>query len=100
MMQTESKQQVWSARVQEQAASGLGIRAWCVREGLTEATFHYWRKRLSVPAQPAPSSLIALPFVSRPASPALELETPHGYVVRIASLEQLGWVKGLLEVLR
>jgi hypothetical protein len=30
-MQTESKQQVWSARVQEQAASGLGIRVWCVR---------------------------------------------------------------------
>jgi hypothetical protein len=31
MMQTESKQQVWSARVQEQAASGVGIRVWCVR---------------------------------------------------------------------
>src|SRR4051812_45733366 len=99
MMQTESKQQVWSARVQEQAASGLGIRAWCEREGLTEATFHYWRKSLSVPAQLA-TSLIALPFVGRPATPALELETPHGYVIRIASDEQLGWVKGLLAVLR
>lgn len=99
MMQTESKQQVWSARMQKQAASGLGIRAWCMREGLTEATFHYWRKRLSVPEQPA-TSLIALPFVGRPATPALELETPHGYVIRIASGEQLGWVKSLLEVLR
>jgi hypothetical protein len=99
MMQTESKQQVWSARVQEQAASGLGIRAWCVREGLTEATFHYWRKRLSVPAQSA-ASLIAFPLVGRPAKTALELQTPHGYVIRIASDEQLGWVKGLLEVLR
>ena len=49
-MQTESRQEVWSARVQEQAASGLGTRAWCVREGLTEVTLHYWRKRLSVPA--------------------------------------------------
>jgi hypothetical protein len=99
MMQAESKQQVWSARMQEQAASGLGIKVWCVREGLNEATFHYWRKRLSVPAQPA-TSLIALPFVGRLAEPAMELQTPHGYVIRIASLEQLGWVKGLLEVLR
>lgn len=102
MMQTESKQQVWSARLQEQAASGLGIGAWCTREGLTEATFHYWRKRLSVPVQPTQpvTSLIALPFAGRPATPALELETPHGYVIRIAGGEQLGWVKGLLEVLR
>ena len=99
MMQTESKQQIWSARMQEQTASGLGIKAWCVREGFTEATFHYWRKRLSVPAQPA-TSLIALPFIGQPGKHALELETPHGYVIRIASLEQLGWVKGLLEVLR
>lgn len=98
-MQAESKQQVWSARMQGQAASGLGIKAWCVREGLNEATFHYWRKRLSVPARPA-TGLIALPFVGRPAEPAMELQTPQGYVLRIASLEQLGWVKGLLEVLR
>ena len=99
MMQAESKQQVWSARIQEQAASGLGIKQWCMREGLNEATFHYWRKRLTVSVQPAPS-LIAMPFVGQPGKHALELETPHGYVIRIAGLEQLGWVKGLLEVLR
>ena len=99
MMQAESKQQVWSTRMQEQAASGLGIKAWCIREGLNATTFHYWRKRLSVRAEPA-TSLIALPFVGRLAEPAMELQTPHGYVIRIASREQLGWVKGLLEVLR
>lgn len=98
-MQTESKQQVWSARLQEQSASGLGIRAWCVREGLSEARFHYWRKRLTVPTQPV-TNLIAFPFAGQPATHALELETPHGYVIRIASCEQLGWVKGLLEELR
>lgn len=64
MMQTESKQQVWSERFQEQAASGLGIRAGCMREGLTEPTFHYRRKCLSAPAQPV-ASLIALPFAGR-----------------------------------
>lgn len=98
-MQRESKQQVWSARVQEQATSGLGIRAWCLREGLTESTFHYWRKRLAAPPRSA-AALIALPMAGRQTGPALELQTPHGYVIRIASLEQFGWVKGLLEVLR
>jgi hypothetical protein len=49
MMQTESQQQVWSARVQEQAASGLGIRVGWGARGLTEATLYYSRKRLSAP---------------------------------------------------
>lgn len=99
MMLRESNQQVWSSRVQEQAASGLGIRAWCVREGVTETTFHYWRKRLRAPSQPA-TALIALPRIDGQLEPVLELQTPLGYVIRISSAEQLGWVKGLLEVLR
>jgi hypothetical protein len=99
MMQKESKQQVWSARVREQAGSGLGIRAWCVREGVTESTFHYWRKRVSAPAH-QPTALIALPKLGRQEASALEMMTPLGYVIRISSVEQLGWVKSLLEVLR
>ena len=98
-MQRESNQQLWSARVQEQAASGLGIHAWCVREGLTASTFHYWRKRLVTPSRPA-TTLIALPGVGRRSEPVLEVMTPLGYVIRISSQEQLGWAKDLLEVLR
>ena len=98
-MPRESNQQLWSARVQEQAASGLGVQAWCVREGLITSTFHYWRKRLVMPSRPA-TTLIALPGVGRRAEPVLEVMTPLGYVIRIASLEQLGWAKDLLEVLR
>lgn len=98
-MLRESNQQVWSSRVREQAASGLGIRAWCVREGVTETAFHYWRKRLRAPVQEA-TALIALPRIDGQREPVLELQTPLGYVIRIASAEQLGWVKGLLEVLR
>lgn len=99
MMQGTANQQMWSSRVQEQSVSGLGIRAWCAREGLTESTFHYWRKRLAVPSMPA-TQLIALPIAGRQAGPAMELQTPHGYVIRIVSEEQLCWVKNLLAVLR
>lgn len=99
MMQRESNQQLWTERLQEQTASGLSIRAWCVREGLTESTFHYWRKRLSLTSRPA-TTLIALPNVGPQAAPVCEVVTPMGYVIRIASQEQLGWVRSLLEVLR
>ncbi len=98
-MQRESNQHLWSARLQEQASSGLGIQAWCVREGLTASAFHYWRKRIAMPSQPT-TKLIALPSVSCGAEPALEVMTPSGYVIRITSQEHLGWAKGLFEVLR
>lgn len=98
-MQRESNQHLWSARLQEQAASGLDIQAWCVREGLTASAFHYWRKRLARSSHPA-TTLIALPSVGARAAPVLEVMTPSGYVIRIASQEQLGWAKGMLEVLR
>ena len=77
MMQTESKRQAWLVRVQEQAGSGLGIRAWCVREGLTESTFHYWRKRVSAGAH-RPTAPIALPQPGRQEESALEVMTPLG----------------------
>lgn len=98
-MQRESNEQLWSGRLQEQATSGLSIRAWCVREGLTESTFHYWRKRLSLASLPT-TTLIALPNIGPQAASVCEVVTPLGYVIRIASQEQLGWVRSLLEVLR
>ena len=52
-----------------------------------------------MPSQTA-TTLIALPSVGGRAEPVLEVMTPSGYVLRIASGEQLGWAKVLLEVLR
>lgn len=98
-MQEESKQQLWAARLREQSASGLNIRAWCALEGVTEATFHYWRKRLSE-AQPPATQLIALPLPDRHGEPMLELQTPHGYVIRLGSQAQVAWLGSVLAALR
>lgn len=97
-MRNESTRQVWSVRLQEQANSGLGIRPWCMREGLTEASFHYWRKRLAEPS--STTKLIALPMVAGYPEAMLELRTPHGYVIRLSHHEQVRWLGGVLEALR
>ena len=97
-MRNESTRQAWMVRLQEQANSGLGIRPWCVREGLTEASFHYWRKRLALVS--ATTKLIALPMVAGHPEPMLELRTPHGYVIRLSNQEQVRWLGGVLEALR
>lgn len=97
-MRNESTRQAWIGRLQEQANSGLGIRPWCVREGLTEASFHYWRKRLVQPT--ASTKLIALPMVESHLGSRLEIRTPHGYVIGLTSQDQVCWLGGVLEALR
>ncbi len=96
-MRNEALQQVWIGRLQEQASSGLSIRPWCEREGVTESSFHYWRRRL---AAPIATKLIALPMTGERPESALELRTPHGYVVRLTSRDQIAWLGGVLELLR
>lgn len=96
-MRNEALQQVWVGRLQDQASSGLSIRPWCEREGVTVSNFHYWRRRL---AAPTATKLIALPMTADRPEPVLELCTPHGYVVRLASRDQVAWLGGVLELLR
>jgi hypothetical protein len=98
-MQEESKRTVWSTRLQEHAASGQPVRAWCALHGLTEASFHYWRKR-RMPAPGHTTQLIALPFAGGHGEPMLEVETPNGYVIRLRSQAQLDWLGAVVMALR
>jgi transposase len=36
----------WRERMAIGEASGLSVREFCQRRGLTEPTFHYWRREL------------------------------------------------------
>ena len=48
----------WRRLLEQQAGSGLSVRAWCAREAISYATFMYWRRRLARPAVGAPLTLI------------------------------------------
>jgi hypothetical protein len=39
-------ERLWRRRLERQSSSGLSIAAFCVREGLSEASFHSWKRRL------------------------------------------------------
>ena len=97
-MQESTKHEVWPARLQAQGASGQTIRAWCASNDVTEATFHYWRKRLASTGVPSPQ-FISLPNTSQSAA-MLEIETPNGYVIRLGSPAQAEWLGTVLAALR
>lgn len=97
-MQEPTKHELWPARLQAQAESGQTIRAWCAVNGVTEATFHYWRKRLASTGARA-AQFIALPDPTGCAA-MLEVETPNGYLVRLGSPAHVEWLGAVLAALR
>ena len=54
----------WAARFQEQAASGLTVKAWCAENNVTIHTYNYWKHKLKLEyvdsLLPAEHDIIAL----------------------------------------
>lgn len=40
------KLQQWASRFQEQASSGLTVKAWCAENNITIHTYNYWKHKL------------------------------------------------------
>lgn len=89
---------VWRERLQAQQASGLSVATWCRQAGVSAWSVYAWRKRLS-PA-PAAAKLISVPVAGMGPGPMLEMQTPSGYVLRLSSAEQVGWLPAILAAVR
>jgi len=62
MSPSEPRLATWRRLFAEQQASGQPITGWCEQQGLSLASFYYWRKRVSAPAAaPAAPQWLALP---------------------------------------
>ena len=89
----------WRERMSHWQASGLSVREFCQRRGLTEPTFHYWRRELRM--RDAAASTAAMSSSSgnksRPvfvpltvllaATLAVEVRCPSGHVVLLPSCD-------------
>ena len=42
------KLSLWAGRFQEQAASGLTVKAWCLENNVTIHTYNYWKHKLKL----------------------------------------------------
>lgn len=105
------KEAFWRLALAEHRQSGLPVRDFCSREGLSTATFYAWKRTLrvrDVEASRAPqddqaelipvevvASLGDSPGGAQACAPPLEVVTPSGYTLRFpATIEpcQLGAV--------
>ena len=71
----------WRQRIERHRASGLAIKRFCEREGVSSASFFAWRKRLA--SLSAPMFLPVSVVGPGQRSPAVELERTDGTLLRI-----------------
>jgi transposase len=81
-----SKQRVWQARVAQWRRSGLSVREFCRREGLSEPLFYSWRRELAQREMCAsPAAGVARQGRSRPgAFVPVHVVAPHPVGQRVA----------------
>lgn len=78
------RENLWRDALSRQRATGLGVRAFCAREGLREATFYRWRREVGRRDAPAFVELRPVPpaepepAVARPGDAPVELVFPQG----------------------
>ena len=97
----ERKERQWRRWIGEWQASGLSVREFCQRRGLTVASFYAWRRALQrraaekatfVPVQ-------VLPDAVQTQTSALEVLLPDGRTVRVAPGFDAATLRRLLAVL-
>ena len=101
------KEAFWHLAVEEQQRSGLSVRAFCEREGLSAASLYAWRRQFRGRDQEqaaASADLIAVEVVesvdaspvSEPRSPSLELAMPGGFTLRFPATIETQRLSALL----
>ena len=76
------KASFWRRAILEQSGSGVSVRRWCRKRGLTEASFYWWRRELGRrDAEPRSMSLVPVHVTDdrpRDGGPRIEIVLTDG----------------------
>jgi len=99
------KEEFWRLALREYRQSGLTIRAFCQREGLSEPAFYAWRKRIEnrkANHETEPSGLgklLPVEIVDSADNHSLEIVTPGGFTLRCGSAVEPSRLTALIGVI-
>lgn len=60
-MDHQNKREHWSAILEQQRQSNLGIKQFCTEQNISYQTFHYWSKKLSQPEPETQGKIMKTP---------------------------------------
>ena len=85
------KEEFWRLALREYQQSGLTIRAFCQKEGLSEPCFYAWRKKIEIrhltngsDSVSEVGKLVPVDIVDSTDNDSLEIVTPGGFTLRCA----------------
>ena len=91
------RERQWRERVASWNSSGLTVREFCLRHGLTEASFYFWKRELPardagvtrpLSSSPSSSKPMFVPVTVLPATTVtVEVRCPSGHVVSLAGAD-------------
>ena len=82
-----AKLQEWAARMQDCRGSGLTVRAWCERQGITSSTYYRWERELLDEVETAPPpSAPAVTFAELPPKQTSRSVTERSATLRIGEV--------------
>ncbi len=94
-----ARSEYWRDVIQQQAASGQSVSAFCAERGLTEQSLYSWKKRLGEQA-PVSFALVTADRSERSSSAPLELELSPGCRLRVPCGVDAATLRTVLAVLR
>lgn len=81
------RERFWRELVEGQQRSGVSIRQWCHRHGVSEPSFYFWRRELAERSHCRVAGPQLVPVEISPSSPIrsadLEIELPGPVIVRV-----------------
>ena len=84
-------EQRWRDIINDCEESGQSIRSYCLRRGISERAFYYWRKKLPHQSEPKLNQFITPTFVPvrllKPTSFRIKVHCPSGHLVSIAGVD-------------
>ena len=84
-------EQRWRDIIKDCQESGQSIRSYCLKRGISEGAFHYWRKKLSHQSEPKLNQFRTRTFVPmrllNPTSFRIKVHCPSGHLVSIAGVD-------------
>lgn len=84
-------EQRWRDIIKDCQESGQSIRSYCIRRGISEGAFHYWRKKLPHQSEPKLNQFRTPTFVPvrllNPTSFRIKVHCPSGHLVSIAGVD-------------
>ena len=82
----------WSQILQDRAASGMSIKAYCEINGIHQNVYHYWQRKLRAAA------VIAATENKAPGNPALQILPPQGWATIAAKSAGSGSGSGTIQI--